>query len=94
MTTDRITYKQLDALLTHLEFSRTHVEPKWLRYEDASSDTWIFLVDKKPDEIVRVTDAFSARHLVVEKGLISEEEMESIFSQNAPEQKTVSATKT
>ena len=94
MNTDPITYKQLDALLIHLGFSRTHVEPKWLRYDDASSDTWIILVDKQPHEIVRVTDAFSARHLLVEKGLVSEEDMEAIFAQNAPEQKSVSTTKT
>ena len=94
MNTDPITYKQLDALLTHLGFSRTRIEPKWLRYEDKSSDTWIILVDKQPHEIVRVTDAVSARFHLVEKGLVSEEEMEAIFAQNAPEQKSVSTTKT
>ena len=94
MNTDPITYKQLDALLIQLGFTRTRLEPKWLRYEEPSSDTVIILVDKKPDELVRVTDAASARFHVVEKGLVSEEEMESIFSQSAPEQKIACATKT
>ena len=80
MDVDRITYEQLGAVLVHLGFSRSHVEPKWVRYEHAPSGTEIVLVEKPPHEIVRITDAVSARLHLIEKGLITEEEMEAIVS--------------
>jgi hypothetical protein len=91
METDPITYKQLDELLTHLGFSRQHVKPKWLRYEHAASDTLIALVEKAPYEPVRVTDAVSARRHLVEKGLITEDALESMLSPNATPRKSVPA---
>ncbi len=93
MDSDRMTYKQLDDLLVQLGFSRTHVEPKWLRYEHPASDTMIVLVDKKQDEPVRLTDAVSARRHLVEKGLITEKEIEAILSHSASGQQTVTARK-
>jgi hypothetical protein len=93
MDTDRMTYKQFDDLLVQLGFSRAHVEPKWLRYEHAASDTVIVVADKKQDEPVRITDAVSARRHLVEKGLITEKEIEAIVSRNASAQETVSAKK-
>lgn len=83
METDPITYKQLDELLVHLGFSRQHVDPKWVRYEHAASDTLIALVEKAPHEPVRVTDAVSARRHLIEKGLITEHALESMLSPNA-----------
>jgi hypothetical protein len=85
-----MTYKQLDELLVHLGFSRAHVEPKWLRYEQAASDTMIVVVDKKPHEPVRITDVVSARRHLVEKGLVTEEALEAFLSRNETARKTVS----
>lgn len=79
MTSERITYKQLDGLLLGLGFSRRHVQPKWLRYEHTESDTVIAVLEKRPDEPLRVTDAVSACRHLVEKGLITETRLESLL---------------
>lgn len=68
MAPNRITYKQLDEMLLHLGFSRQRVEDKWLRYEHKPSDLMIVVAAKEPSELVRVTDAVSARRHLVEKG--------------------------
>ncbi len=91
MDLDRMTYKQLDQLLIELGFTRAHVEPKWLRYEHAPSGTMIVLVDKKPIEMVRITDAAGARLHLVTKGLISEEELQRFLLQSANGKKSVTA---
>lgn len=80
MRIEPITYSQLHEILSQLGFSCQRVEPKWIRYEHAPSDTVIVLVEKKPKDRVRVTDAVSARKHLVEKGLISEEEIESLWT--------------
>ena len=64
MTPDRMTYRQLDDLLSRLGFTRQRVEPKWLRYEHPASDTVIILVDKKPSEPVRVSSPIARRRSV------------------------------
>jgi hypothetical protein len=89
---DRMTYQQLDEVLLRLGFSRDNVGPNWVRYEHTPSDTVIVLADKNTHELVRVTDAVSARLHLVEKGLITEGEMEAIVSRNASGQKAISAT--
>ena len=87
MESDQISYKQLDGLLLHLGFSRSRVEPKWVRYEHAASDTLIVLVDKKPSDPVRITDAVSARLHLIEKGLITPKELEAFLSRKATTRK-------
>ena len=91
MDSDRFTYRQLDELLTYLGFSRRHIEPKWRCYEHADSDTWIIVVEKGPDEPVRITDAVSARLHLVEKGLITGEELKARLAQSAAAPLTASA---
>jgi hypothetical protein len=93
MVDDPITYQQLDEVLLQSGFSRKRVEPKWLRYEHPGSGTLIVLVEKKPSDFVRVTDAVSARRHLVEKGLIRAEEIEAILSRNRSLQETSSAKK-
>ena len=83
MATDPVTYKQLNELLCQLGFARQRVEPKWLRYEHPPSDTVIVLVEKRPNELVRVTDAVSARRHLVEKGLVSEDEIDALLHAGA-----------
>lgn len=83
MISNAITYKQLDDLLSRLGFSRSRVDPKWVRYEHRASDTVIVVVEKKPNERVRVTDAVSARRHLLEKGLVSEEEIDTLLGTNA-----------
>jgi hypothetical protein len=90
LATDRFTYQQLDELLLSLGFTRHHVEPKWRRYDHPASDTLIALVEKGPDEPVRSTDAVAARLLLVEKGLISEEELQERLAQSAAQQPSTS----
>jgi len=87
MVTDRITYAQLDELLTRLGFTRRRVEPKWFCYEHAGTQTMIVLIEKKPTELVRVTDAISARRHLVEKGLISDEDFDAIVPRKATAKK-------
>lgn len=70
------TYQQLDSLLLQLGFTRSKLEPKWLHYEHKSSGTEITLIEKNPSEPVRPTDAWSAREHLIQKGLISEEELD------------------
>jgi hypothetical protein len=91
MESEPISYRQLDELLVHLGFSRSRVEPKWLRYEHASSDTLIVLADKKPTDPVRITDAVSARQHLIEKGLINPLELDAFLSRNSSARKAVSA---
>jgi hypothetical protein len=93
MATDPMTYKQLDDVLAHLGFARRRFEPKWLHYEHPKSGTVIILVEKKPSEFVRVSDAVSARRHLVEKGFIGAEEIDAILSRNENLQKTPSAKK-
>ncbi len=91
MDLDRMTYKQLDQLLIELGFTRDRVEPKWLRYEHAPSDTMIVLADKKPNEMVRITDAVAARLHLVAKGLISEEELQRFLSRSVNGKRSLTA---
>ena len=84
---DKMTYRQLDQILTRLGFTRHRVEPKWLRYDHEESDTMIALVEKKPGELVRPTDAISARIHLVAKGLASEEEIDRWLNRKTPAKK-------
>ena len=90
MGTDRFTYRQFDELLLSLGFTRQHVAPKWRRYDHAASDTMIAVVEKGPDELVRITDAVAARLLLVEKGLISEQELQDRLGRSVAAQPTAS----
>ncbi len=87
----KMNYKQLDELLIHLGFSRARVEPKWLRYEHAPSNTLIVLADKKPSDPVRITDAVSARQHLIEKGLLTALELDAFLSRNLADRQAVSA---
>jgi hypothetical protein len=51
----------------------------------------IVLVDKKPSDPVRITDAVSARQHLIEKGLITAVELEAFLSRTSADRKVVSA---
>jgi hypothetical protein len=85
---DHFTYRQLDELLLSLGFTRQHVEPKWRRYDHADSKLMIALVEKGPNELVRPTDALSARLHLVEMGLITEKELAKRLAKSATPKKT------
>src|SRR5262245_55354588 len=93
MDVDRYTYRQLDELLLSLGFTRRHVDPKGRRYDHAPSDLFIVVVEKGPDEPVRVSDAISARLHLVQKGLITEEELAERLAKSASVKKTRSPKK-
>jgi hypothetical protein len=82
MAANRITYKQFDKILTHLGFTREYVEAKWLRYEHSDSKLVIVVAAKGPSELVRVTDAVSARRHLVERGVVSAKELDDLLSQS------------
>jgi len=83
MATNRITYKQFDELLRHLGFSRERARSKWLRYEHPESGLVIVVAAKRPSELVRATDAVSARRHLVEKGVISANELDELLSRGS-----------
>ena len=83
MATNRISYKQFDELLRHLGFSRERVESKWLRYEHPETELVIVVAAKGPSELVRVTDAVSARRHLVEKGVITAKSLDDLLSQSS-----------
>jgi hypothetical protein len=89
MPVEQMTYKQLDNVLGQLGFSRRRVEPKWLRYEHADSDTMIALVEKEPNELVRATDAVSARRHLVEKGFVTDAELDTMLLEGARARSTL-----
>jgi hypothetical protein len=91
LAANRFTYRQLDEVLLSLGFTRQHVAPKWRRYDHTASDTMIAVVEKGPDELVRITDAVAARRLLVEKGLISDEEFEEQLERSATSRPTASS---
>ena len=93
MDIDHYTYRQLDELLLSLGFTRRHVEPKWRRYEHAAADLFIIVIEKGPNEPVRLSDALSARLHLVEKGLITEKELAERLARSAPATKPRSARK-
>jgi predicted RNA binding protein YcfA (HicA-like mRNA interferase family) len=84
--TNRITYKQFDALLQHLGFDRARVESKWLRYEHPASQLVIVVAAKEPSELVRVTDAVSARRHLVERGVVSAEQLDELLARDSAPQ--------
>src|SRR5436190_16073298 len=87
MGSNQITYQQLDALLLRLRFIRDRMEPKWLRYSHADSGTQIILVENKPTEFVRASDAWSAREHLLQNGLLSEDEFSDFLKNGAMPQK-------
>jgi hypothetical protein len=93
LAANQFNYRQLDALLLSLGFTRHHVEPKWRRYDHAASDTMIALIEKGPDEFVRITDAIAARYQRVENGLISEEELDERLSREPRKKKAATKKK-
>jgi hypothetical protein len=84
MTPDVMTYAQLDKVLKGLGFTRERVEPKWIRYYHKPTDLTIGLVEKKPTEIVRPTEALSARLHLVQTGLVSDEELDALLKPKTP----------
>jgi hypothetical protein len=82
-----MTYRQLDQILTRLGFTRERIQQKWLYYEHPESKTEIILIEKKPTDMVRPTDAFSAQFHLVAKGLASEEELARWLKRKTPVKK-------
>lgn len=83
MAVEQFTYQQLDNVLNRLGFRlRYTTDPKnrkWRCYEHADSQTEIILMDQKPAETVRAADALSARRHLVEKGLVSDEDLDRML---------------
>ena len=84
MDRESVTFEQLDWLLGQLGFSRQVAPPKRVWYEHAGSDTVIVLADQKLSEAVRPPDWVSARVHLIEKGLVSEQQLEKMLSLKSP----------
>jgi hypothetical protein len=83
MRKNDVTYGQLDNLLSQLGFVRHPGAPKWVWYEHADSGTEIILANKKSNETARPSEVVSARVHLIAKGLISEEEFDTLLT-NGP----------
>jgi hypothetical protein len=84
MDRDSVTFEQLDRLLGQLGFSRQIAPPNRVWYEHAGSDTVIILPDQKLGDPVRAPDWMSARVHLIEKGLVSEEELHEMLLLKGP----------
>jgi hypothetical protein len=83
-----VTFEQLDRVLGQLGFSRQVAPPKRVWYEHADSDTVIVVADQKLSEPVRPPDWVSARAHLIEKGLVSEEQLHTMLFPKAPAEKS------
>ncbi len=79
MDRENITFEQLDRVLGQLGFSRQVAPPKRVWYEHAQSETVIVLADQKLSEPVRPPDWIAARVHLIEKGLVSEQELTAML---------------
>jgi hypothetical protein len=93
MTNNQVTYGQLDKVLRELGFICQKVGPRWKRYEHAASDTVILLGDRQPNEAALQSEVVSARVHLVQKGLVSEVDLERMMSPKPLPQKAPSRTK-
>ncbi len=85
MERETVTFEQLDRVLGQLGFSRQVAPPKRVWYEHPPSDTVIVVADQKLSESVRPPDWLSARAHLIEKGLVSEEQlMAMLFGNGSP----------
>jgi hypothetical protein len=87
MDRESVSFEQLDWLLGQLGFSRQVAPPKRVWYEHAGSETVIVVADQKLSEPVRPPDWVSARVHLIEKGLVSEEQLDEMLSLKSPSPK-------
>jgi hypothetical protein len=83
MDRESVTFEQLDWVLGQLGFSRQVAPPKRIWYEHPGSATVIVLADQKLGEPVRPPDWYSARVHLIEKGLVSAEQLDEMLSLKA-----------
>jgi hypothetical protein len=79
MAVDRMTYQQLDDVLSQLGFVLRRFAARnrtWLHYEHPDSGTEIILVEKNPSELVYQANALAARRQLIENGLVNEKELD------------------
>ena len=87
MVENKITYGQLDQLLTRLGFVCLKADPDSKWYEHKDSNTVIILADKNSGELARPTEIVSTRFQLIHKGFLSEEEFDH-FLMNGKVQKS------
>src|SRR4051812_19001965 len=88
MRTCRVTYGELDKLLSRLGFVRHQGAPKWVWYEHVATGTEIILADKKPDEVARPSEIVSTRVHLVTRGLMNEEEIDDALATGPSKKET------
>jgi hypothetical protein len=88
MNREGVTFEQLDRVLGQLGFSRQIAPPNRVWYQHGASDTVIVLPDQKLGELVRSPDWISARVHLIEKGLISEQELDEMLVAKTPPAKS------
>jgi hypothetical protein len=80
---EHVTYGQLDRLLHRLEFADVPVRSNWKGYRHTKSDTIILLPDRQPTAPVRAPELISVRRHLVEKAIVSEDEVDRLLTQAA-----------
>lgn len=84
MINNKVTYGQLERVLSKLDFSMKKVKPHWKCYEHAPSDTVIIFADEKPSEPALPSVVLSARIHLIDKGLINEAELDKLLTAASP----------
>jgi len=88
MNTDRITFREFEALLLRLGFAHSKPRGDHRYYRHDASDTVILLPDYAPDDLVRPHHAIAIRRLLDEKGLLESVEYDRVVARSYPTQVT------
>jgi hypothetical protein len=72
----------LRQILLDLGFTM-RVDPKFIRFDHASSQTWFLNPPYQDDEAVNLGDLFAARRILDERGLLPCERFEELLGQKA-----------
>ncbi len=83
MTRNFTTFEQLDSLLCSLGFIRTSGEHDSHVFRHLQSSTVLFFRSRKKTDPARNADLASARHYLVENGLLDDNDFDTFLSEGA-----------
>lgn len=78
-------FADFECVLLRLGFQRKATTGPQRLYEYASEDTWILLPAYTPEASVQARHLFSARKLIAERGITTEETFDRMLSEGAPQ---------
>jgi hypothetical protein len=80
---NKVTFAALDQLLADLGFSKTPVDGSYLAYQHSPSDALLVVRRQRPRGIVDEKTLIVVRKILVEKGLIERDALESRLGANS-----------